>query len=83
MLGIMLISYLGSPIENNISRTMEEEADRIAVSLTGDAQAAISLQVNLSVKNLSELSPAGFIEWFSYSHPSVLSRIDVIERALE
>jgi len=83
MLGILLVSYLGSPIENNISRKMEEEADRIAVSLTGDRPAAIRLQVDLAAKNLSELSPAGFIEWFSYSHPSVLSRIDILERAPE
>jgi len=81
LLGLALLGFLGSPIENGISRAMEREADSVAVALTGDPAAAVRLQVNLAAKNLSELSPAGFIEWFSYTHPSVLARIEVIEQA--
>ncbi|MFA7468706.1 MAG: M48 family metalloprotease, partial [Desulfotomaculaceae bacterium] len=66
-------------IYNSFSRGMEAEADAVAVALTGKPEAAISLQVNLASKNMSDVAPAPFIEWFSYSHPSALKRIHVIQ----
>lgn len=81
LLFFLLTSFAASPLHNYISRSMEKEADRVAVMLTGDVQAAVSLQVNLAVKNMSDISPPAFIQWFSYSHPPVLTRIEIIKQA--
>ena len=81
LLIFLLISFVGGPVENYISRGMEKEADQIAVSLTGDIPAIINLQTNLAARNLSEVSPPAFIQWFSYSNPPALIRIKNIIRA--
>lgn len=83
MLFFTMILFAGSPLENSISRGMEEEADRVAVQLTGDKEAAVKLEVNLAVKNLSDVAPAPFIRWFGYSHPPAPERITIIEQALK
>lgn len=79
LLFVILATFVSSPVQNYISRQMEIEADQTSVLLTGDANAAIRLQMNLSQRNRSDLSPPSFIEWFSYTHPSVLTRIERIE----
>ncbi|KAF1083905.1 Protease HtpX [Sporotomaculum syntrophicum] len=83
VLFMTLVSFAASPLTNHFSRNMEFEADRVAVQLTGDAPAAERLQVNLAGKNLSDVSPPAFIEWFSYSHPPALARIKAIRQAAE
>jgi STE24 endopeptidase len=81
LLFFILVSFVGSPVQNHLYRSMEIEADRVSVMLTGDAPAAVRLQVNLAVKNLSDVSPPAFIQWFSYSHPSAPDRIKIIKQA--
>jgi STE24 endopeptidase len=81
MLFFLMTSFLSSPLQNYISRGMEREADSVSVTLTGDAGAAERLQVNLAVKNLSDVSPPPFIAWFSYSHPPAPERIAIIRGA--
>lgn len=80
LLFFTLLNFVSSPLQNYISRSMEREADHISVMLTGDPAAAIQLQKSLVTKNISDVSPPAFIEWFSYSHPSVLNRIKVLEQ---
>ncbi len=76
MLFFSLISFTTTPLQNYFSRSMEREADLVAVQLTGNRAAAKDLHINLAAKNLSDLSPNYFIRWFSYSHPPVLERIE-------
>ncbi len=83
VLFMALVSFAASPVMNGFSRNMEFEADRVAVQITGDAPAAERLQVNLAGKNLSDVAPPAFIEWFSYSHPPALARIKAIQQAAE
>ncbi|AFM00737.1 Zn-dependent protease with chaperone function [Desulfitobacterium dehalogenans ATCC 51507] len=78
LLFVVLVNFVSAPLQNSISRQMEIEADQTAILLTEDPQAAIQLQMNLALKNRSDLSPPKFIEWFSYTHPSVLTRIEKI-----
>lgn len=78
LLFVMLAMFMISPIQNYSSRQMELEADQTAVFLTEDPKAAVRLQMNLALRNRSDLSPPPFIEWFSYTHPSVLTRIEKI-----
>ena len=75
MLFFLLVSFTGTPLKNYISRNMEKEADAVAVMLTNNAEAAVRLHVDLSVKNMSDVSPPAFIRWFDYSHPPVMERI--------
>jgi len=81
LLFFLFTTFAGTPLKNYFSRNMEEEADRVAVLLTGDVPAALRLQVDLAVRNLSDVAPAAFIQWFSYSHPSALRRIKIIQQA--
>jgi len=75
-----LISFVSSPLQGYISQTMEKEADVIAVMLTNDVPAAVRLEVNIAIKNASDVSPPPVIQWFS-SHPSPLTRIELIQKA--
>lgn len=68
------------PVANAISRRVEARADREAIEVTDDPQAAIDLHVTLAGDNLSDLDPNGFVVWAFFSHPPVLERI---ENALE
>ncbi|MHB8157488.1 MAG: M48 family metallopeptidase [Desulfocucumaceae bacterium] len=79
LLFLMLASFVTTPLQNYISRGMEREADRASVVLTGDVGAAVRLEVDLAVKNLSDVSPPPFIEWYSYSHPPAPERIAIIK----
>lgn len=81
VLFFLLVSFSSNPLQNYISRNMEIEADQVSVMLTEDVPAAVRLEVNLAAKNISDVSPPSFIEWFSHSHPSALTRIHVIEQA--
>jgi STE24 endopeptidase len=80
VLFLLVVNFLASPVENYFSRQMEREADRTAVMLTADIPAALSLQVNLAVKNRGDVSPPPFLEWFAYSHPSTLNRIKAFKK---
>ncbi|MDD4239413.1 MAG: M48 family metalloprotease, partial [Desulfotomaculaceae bacterium] len=78
LLFFLLVGFAGNPLQNYFSRGMEKEADSAAVELTGDPAGAVHLQVDLAARNLSDVAPAPFVEWFSYSHPPALKRIHAI-----
>lgn len=80
LLFLTLVAFAGNPLQNYFSRGMEKAADRYAVTLTGDVQSAVRLQVDLAAKNFSDVAPAPFIQWFSYSHPPALERINIIQQ---
>ncbi|MDN5325886.1 MAG: endopeptidase [Moorella sp. (in: firmicutes)] len=79
LLFLQLVSFLGQPIQNAISRRYETEADQVALELTGNPGAMIRLQVDLARKNLADVAPPAFIEWLAYSHPATLERIRAAE----
>jgi STE24 endopeptidase len=71
--------YLG-PLINRLSRKHEYEADRFAVQTLGDGKAMEGALVNLTVKNLSNLTPHPWYSAYHYSHPSAVERIDAIRQ---
>ncbi|MGI9861460.1 M48 family metallopeptidase [Moorella naiadis] len=75
LLFLQLVSFLGQPVQNALSRRYEAEADRVALGLTGNPGAMVRLQVDLARKNLADVAPPAFIEWLTYSHPATLERI--------
>ena len=78
LLFFTLISFVTSPVQSALSRHMERDADRRSVVFLGNFDSAVDLQLNLARKNRSNIVPSRFIEWFSYSHPSVLKRISLL-----
>ena len=80
LLFLLLTSFAANPLQNYISRHMETEADQVSVMLTEDVPAALRLDINLAVGNLSDVAPAPFVRWFSYSHPPAPERIKTIEQ---
>jgi len=75
---LLLIMMVTNPLQNYISREMEKQADQVALELTEDPAVLVRLQINLTTTNLSDVSPPGFIVWYGYTHPPVLSRIEAM-----
>ncbi|MGC9321159.1 MAG: M48 family metallopeptidase [Kosmotogaceae bacterium] len=63
-------------IDSFISRKWEFEADRYAAQITGNPQPMIGALKNLSVSNLSNLSPHPLDAALYYSHPPSWERIE-------
>ncbi len=75
---LLLIMMVTNPLQSYISREMEKQADQVSLVLTENPAAVVRLQVNLAKNNLSDISPPGFIVWYGYTHPPVLSRIEAM-----
>ena len=75
----MLIGLVLSPISNIISRKYEYEADEYSVNSTGKPDDFIMTLEKLNEQNLGDKDPHPFVEWYSYSHPSVKKRVEAIK----
>ncbi len=73
------IFYLG-PLMNRLSRKHEYEADRFSVLTLGDTKPMEEALINLTVTNLSNLTPHPLYSAYHYSHPSTAERIEAIRR---
>jgi len=71
--------YLG-PFMNLLSRKHEYEADRFAAVTLRDGRPMEEALVNLTVKNLSNLTPHPWYSSYHYSHPTPVERIEAIRR---
>jgi STE24 endopeptidase len=71
-----------SPLMNRLSRRHEYEADRFAVQTLGDAKGMEEALVNLTVKNLSNLTPHPWYSAYHYSHPTTAERVHALRGAL-
>ncbi len=85
-ISVIAFGILYSPVSmvlgimfNSVSRTHEYEADWFAVSLSkpGALQKALK---QLSVKNLSNLTPHPWYVFIHYSHPALLQRLAAIDK---
>jgi STE24 endopeptidase len=65
---------------NSVSRKHEYEADRFAVSLSQPGALQNALK-QLSVKNLSNLTPHPWYVFIHYSHPALLQRLAEIDKS--
>ena len=74
------IFYLG-PLMNALSRRHEYEADRFAASTLRDGQPMEEALINLTVKNLSNLTPHPWYSAYHYSHPTPVERITAMRQA--
>jgi len=67
-----------SPLLNHISRKHEYEADRFAAQTSNNGKAMEEALVQLSVQNLSNLTPHPWYSAYHYSHPTTTERIQAI-----
>jgi STE24 endopeptidase len=75
-----VLLFASSPISNYISRYQETRADRYAIEMTENKEAAISAFQELTRAGLSQVNPPLLVKWLRYSHPSMLERISTIEQ---
>jgi STE24 endopeptidase len=71
--------YLG-PLVNLLLRKHEYEADRFAAITLGNGKPMEEALINLTVKNLSNLTPHPWYSAYHYSHPTPTERIGAIRQ---
>ena len=67
-----------NPLMNRLSRKHEYEADRFAALTLGDGKAMEDALINLTVTNLSNLTPHPWYSAYHYSHPTTAERIHAL-----
>ena len=71
----MLFGIIMQPLEAYFSRRFEKEADGLALKVTGDKEAFISLMEKLAAQNLADRNP--IIKFFFFTHPPIDERIKI------
>ncbi|MDQ0198126.1 M48 family metallopeptidase [Neobacillus ginsengisoli] len=79
LLIISVLMFASSPLTNLISRYEETRADRYAINMTKNPEAAISSFQELTRSGLSQVNPPLLVKIFRYDHPSMLDRISMLE----
>lgn len=76
---IVAVVTVATMLGNPLSREIERAADRYALELTGDAQGLIDLQRRISIRNLSDPDPPGWVQTILRTHPPAIERIEAAE----
>lgn len=69
------VSLLAVPLAHAWSRARERDADRYAITLTGNPAAFVSAMRRLGAQNMAEESPSIVVRWLFHSHPTFAERI--------
>ncbi|MFI0444936.1 M48 family metallopeptidase [Actinomadura sp. 6N118] len=72
---ITVATQVGGPVQNLISRHIEARADAHALDVTRDPETFVTMQHELSVRNISELEPDALEHVLWFSHPATPERI--------
>ena len=72
---LTLLMFLGTPVENLISRRIEARADVHSLTLTREPSGFIGAQIQLTLSNLSGLQPNPLQYGLFSTHPSTPERI--------
>ncbi|MEH7116399.1 M48 family metallopeptidase [Neobacillus vireti] len=76
---LSMLLFASSPLTNLASRYEETRADKYAIEMTKNPEAAISSFQELTRSGLSEVNPPLLVKIFRYTHPSMLDRISMLE----
>lgn len=74
-----MLMFASSPLSNFVSRYQETRADRYAIKMTENTDAAITSFQVLSKAGLSQVNPPLLVKIFRYGHPTMLERISRLE----
>lgn len=80
LLLVTLMNFVSAPAQNVFSRVIEHRADRYAMKMTGDGDAAIRAFQKIAAENLSPVTQPKLVQWFRGSHPTILERIHYFEQ---
>ncbi|MCJ8005952.1 M48 family metallopeptidase [Lederbergia wuyishanensis] len=75
-----ILLFVASPITNWVSRYQETRADTYAINITHDKNAGIKTFQNLTKAGLSQVNPPLLVKIFRYEHPTMLERINRIQK---
>ena len=73
-------TFFVGPVMNVLSRKHEYEADHFAAQTLRNGKPMEEALINLTVKNLSNLTPHPWYSAYHYSHPSPVERISAIRQ---
>lgn len=76
---LSMLLFVASPLSNFASRYEETRADRYAMNMTKDPEAAITSFQELTRSGLSQVNPPLLVKIFRYGHPTMLERISMVE----
>ncbi|MGH2947137.1 MAG: M48 family metallopeptidase [Solirubrobacteraceae bacterium] len=62
-------------VSNQLSRDVEARADRYAMELTGDPEQLIAFERRITVQNVSDPAPPGWVSFLLGTHPTTMQRI--------
>lgn len=74
-----IIMIFADPISNAYSRHVELEADKFALEVTHDSDAAKTSEIKYLKGNLSVYNPNFLYKIFNYDHPTVKERMDLYD----
>ncbi|MDT8716365.1 M48 family metallopeptidase [Clostridium sp. 19966] len=74
-----IIMLFSDPISNAYSRHVELEADKFALEITHDSDAAKSSEIKYLKGNLSVYDPGLIYKIFNYDHPTVKERMELYD----
>jgi STE24 endopeptidase len=66
---------------NQLSRAVERSADAFALELTHEPQTQIAFQRRITIKNVSDPDPPGWVTFLLGTHPPTIERIGQAARA--
>ncbi len=73
----MILGIMAGPLEAYFSRRFEKAADSLALKVTADREAFISLMEKLAAQNLADRHPHPLIKFFFFNHPPIDERIEI------
>nr|WP_242035155.1 M48 family metallopeptidase [Mesobacillus harenae] len=79
LLILSMFMFAASPLTNFVSRYQEARADRFAIEMTENPDAAIMAFQELTKAGLSQVNPPTLVKVFRYGHPTMLERISMLE----
>ena len=76
---LVVLSLASLPLQNAISRHLEEEADWMALETTRDVVSARALFRHFATEGLSDPDPPAWSYALLDSHPSIVERLGFVE----
>ena len=74
-LSITVMATAITTVSNQLSRTVEARADAFAIASTAEPDSFISFEKRITLRNLSDPDPPGWITFLVATHPPAIERI--------